>query len=179
MLPGTATPGAFISQPKCTPTGTNVPGTQPIPVCHHGVAVLAVCLLLSCLAVTAAEGSADSAALEGAWVPTSAEFAGAPMPEKVLKAILLTLHKGDYEVTVVGQPGADRGTCELDTASTPKGMKITGVSGPNAGKTYPAIYEIKGDTLRICYDLSGVRRPAEFKTTKGTKLYLVTYARQK
>src|SRR4051794_40819519 len=34
-------------------------------------------------------------------------------------------------------------------------MDITGTSGPNKGKTILAIYEQKGDTLRICYDLSG------------------------
>ena len=36
-----------------------------------------------------------------------------------------------------------------------------------------------GDTLRICYDLSGKSRPAEFKTEKGTQLFLVTYKREK
>lgn len=101
------------------------------------------------------------------------------MPEKIAKAILLKLHKGEYEVTVQGVEGVDRGLCALDTASNPKAMKITGVSGPNAGKVFPAIYELKGDTLRICYDLSGAKRPTEFKTSKGTKLYLVVYQRKK
>ena len=58
-------------------------------------------------------------------------------------------------------------------------MTITGTEGPNHGKTFPAIYEIKGDTLRICYDLSGVKRPTEFKSVPGTRLYLVTYSRIK
>jgi uncharacterized protein (TIGR03067 family) len=58
-------------------------------------------------------------------------------------------------------------------------MTITGTGGPNVGKTFPAIYEIKGDTLRICYDLSGAQRPTEFKSVAGTKLYLVTYTRKK
>ena len=34
-------------------------------------------------------------------------------------------------------------------------MTITGTEGPNRGKTFPAIYELKDDTLRICDDLSG------------------------
>jgi uncharacterized protein (TIGR03067 family) len=58
-------------------------------------------------------------------------------------------------------------------------MDITGTEGPNKGKTILAIYEITDDTLRICYDLSGKARPTEFKTTKGTKLFLVTYNREK
>ena len=43
-------------------------------------------------------------------------------------------------------------------------MTITGTEGPNHGRTFPAIYELKGDTLRICYDLSGAKRPTEFKS---------------
>jgi hypothetical protein len=35
-----------------------------------------------------------------------------------------------------------------------------------------------GDTLRVCYDLSGKSRPTEFKTKEGTRLFLVTYKRQ-
>jgi uncharacterized protein (TIGR03067 family) len=58
-------------------------------------------------------------------------------------------------------------------------MTIVGTKGPNTGKTFPCIYEIKGDTFRICYDLSGAKRPTEFKTVTGTKLYLVTYNRKK
>jgi uncharacterized protein (TIGR03067 family) len=56
---------------------------------------------------------------------------------------------------------------------------MTGTEGPNQGKTYPAIYELHEDTLRICYDLSGAKRPTKFRTVAGTRLYLVTYERKK
>ena len=100
-----------------------------------------------------------------------------PLPEAVLKTISLKLDHGKYDVSAAGEP--DKGTYTLDAASNPKGMSITGTEGPNNGKTYPAIYEIKGDTLRICYDLSGAKRPTEFKSVAGTHLYLVTYNRKK
>ena len=58
-------------------------------------------------------------------------------------------------------------------------LDITGVKGPNQGKTFLAIYELKGDTLKVCYDLSGKERPTEFKTKPDTQLYLVTYRREK
>ena len=74
---------------------------------------------------------------------------------------------------------SDKGTVVFDEATKPKGMTVTGVAGPNAGKTFPAIYEIDGDSLRICYDLSGAKRPDEFKSSPGTELYLVTYHRTK
>ena len=33
--------------------------------------------------------------------------------------------------------------------------------------------------LRVCYDLSGAKRPTEFKTITGTQLLLVVYNRKK
>jgi uncharacterized protein (TIGR03067 family) len=94
-----------------------------------------------------------------------------------LKIISLKLDNGRYEVFVGDKP--DRGTYTVDSTTQPMGMTITGTEGPNNGKTFPAIFELKGDTLRICYDLSGAKRPTEFKSIAGTQLYLVTYNRKK
>ena len=125
----------------------------------------------------AAESPADAKAVQGNWKPVKAELAGQPLADVVLKSISLKLDNGKYEVFVGDAP--DRGTYTLDSAAKPKGMTITGTDGPNRGKTFPAIYELKGDTLRICYNLSGAKRPTEFKSVAGTKLYLVTYNRRK
>jgi uncharacterized protein (TIGR03067 family) len=118
----------------------------------------------------------DPKAIQGKWIPTQAELAGQPMPDDVLKAISLKLENGKYEVFVGEHP--DRGTYTIDAGTKPKSMSVTGTEGPNQGKTFPAIYELDGDTLRICYDLSGASRPTEFKSVAGTKLYLVTYKRK-
>ena len=140
-------------------------------------------LLCVCLAAVASlsaftAGSFDDAkAVQGSWQPVRAELAGQPMADAVLKIISLKLDNGKYEVFVGSEP--DRGTYTLDMKSKPRGMSVTGTDGVNQGKTFPAIYELKGDTLRICYDLSGAKRPTEFKSVAGTKLYLVTYARKK
>jgi uncharacterized protein (TIGR03067 family) len=119
----------------------------------------------------------DHQAIQGDWIPVKAELAGQPMPDDVLKTISLKLTKNEYEVLVAGKP--DKGTWTIDSAAKPKSMDVTGVKGPNAGMTFPAIYELSADTLRVCYDLSGKKRPTEFKTSAGTKLYLVTYKRKK
>jgi len=129
------------------------------------------------LTAFAADPPEDAKAVQGSWAPTKADLGGQPMTETVLKSISLKLTNGKYEVSVGGQP--DKGTYTLDSTSKPKSMTITGTEGPNHGKTFPAIYELKGDTLRICYDLSGAKRPIEFKTIAGTKLYFVTYKRKK
>ena len=125
----------------------------------------------------AADPPDDAKAVQGTWTPVKADLGGQPMAEAVLKSISLKLDNRNYEVFVGDKP--DKGTYTLDSTSKPKSMTITGTEGPNHGKTFPAIYELKGDTLRICYDLSGAKRPTEFKSIAGTKLYLVTYNRKK
>jgi len=140
--------------------------------------ILCICLTVAAsLTAFAASPHDDAKAVQGNWTPAKAELAGEPLADAVLKSISLKLENGKYEVFVGDRP--DRGTYTVDSASEPKSMTITGTGGPNNGKTFPAIYELEGDTLRICYDLSGAKRPTEFKTSAGAKLYLVTYTRKK
>lgn len=115
--------------------------------------------------------------LDGTWLPESAELAGKPFPEEIRKTIKLEL-MGDNYIATIG-PTVDKGTIKRNTTAKPKQMDITGVEGPTKGKTIPAIYEHDGDTLRVCYDLSGAKHPTEFKTMEGTVLYLVVYKRAK
>jgi uncharacterized protein (TIGR03067 family) len=137
--------------------------------------------LFACTLALVAGAAESSTKLDGTWQPTQAELGGQSMPSALLASITLTLRGGSYEVVVVTAKGRspDKGTVVYDETTKPKGMTITGVEGPNAGKTFPAIYELEGDTLRICYDLSGAGRPDEFKSPPRTKLYLVTYHRSK
>ena len=134
-------------------------------------------LAFSFPAVVASGDAKDGDALDGTWLPSAAELGGKPFPDEIRKSIKLEV-KGDKYTVTVGK-GTDRGTVKLNPAAKPKEMDITGTDGPNKGKTFQAIYERDGDTLRICYDLSGKARPTEFKTREGTQLFLVTYKREK
>jgi uncharacterized protein (TIGR03067 family) len=144
----------------------------------HVTDILLICLAMApILAVVAGEAADDAKLMQGNWTPVTAELAGEPMGTVALKTISLKLENGKYEVFVGEHP--DRGTYTIDSATKPKSITVVGTQGPNQGKTYPAIYELDGDTLRVCYDLSGAKRPAEFKSVTGTMLYLVTYQRRK
>jgi uncharacterized protein (TIGR03067 family) len=137
---------------------------------------LTLVLFLS-LPVRAVEAKEDKDAVQGTWLPETAELAGKPFPDEVRKTIKLVIKDDTYTVTVGENP--DKGTVKLDPKAKPKTLDITGTDGPNKGKTILAIYEIDGDTLRVCYDLGGKNRPTEFKTKEGTQQFLVTYKRQK
>ena len=139
------------------------------------------CIGIATLLLAAAAWSQDAAderkLLQGTWLPTAAELSENPFDEATLKTIKLVLEGDKYTVTV--GKSIDKGTTKIDPAAKPKTMDIIGTDGPNKGKTMLAIYELNGDTLRVCYDLTGKARPSEFKTKKGELLFLATYKRTK
>jgi uncharacterized protein (TIGR03067 family) len=119
----------------------------------------------------------DDDTLDGTWLPETAELAGKMFPDEIRKSLKLVVKDGKYTVTV--GKAVDQGTCKLNPKAKPKELDVTGTDGPNKGQTFLAIYERDGDTLRVCYDLGGKKRPTEFKTKEGTQLFLVTYKLQK
>jgi uncharacterized protein (TIGR03067 family) len=121
--------------------------------------------------------SKDGDGLEGTWLPETAELAGKMFPDEVRKTIKLVVKDDKYTVTVGKE--VDQGTVKLNPKAKPKEIDIIGTDGPNKGKKFLAIYERDGDTLRVCYDLSGKARPKEFKSKEGSQLFLVTYKREK
>lgn len=140
---------------------------------------LALALLLAGPTMPAT-GASPATTHEGVWKPAGAMLGGVLLPPPALKAITLRITGTNYVVTVTGEPEADRGVCTLDESTTPRRMTIKSLEGPNKGKTFLAIYEMKNEiSLRVCYDLSGKEFPKEFKAPKGTERYLVGYRRQK
>lgn len=115
--------------------------------------------------------------MDGTWIPTSAEIAGKKFPEDILKTMKLTVKEAKYTV-VVGKV-MDEGTLKHDLTAKPMTVDIVGTEGPNKGKTILAIFELDGDTLKVCYDLSGKARPTAFETKADSQLFLVTYKREK
>lgn len=132
--------------------------------------------LIFVLPLTTMAAEPDQKSLQGVWQLQEAELAGKPFPEEVRKAIKLTVKDDKYEVTAGKE--LDQGSLKLNGAAKPKEMDIIGTDGPNKGKTILAIYEQEGDTLRVCYDLTGTKRPTEFKSSEGTLIFLAKYMRE-
>lgn len=136
------------------------------------------CLVFMPLRTHSAED--EKKMIEGTWILVAAELGGQKLPDESFKDAVaagaagrLILTDGRYTYQ------NDQGTYKLSPADKPKTMDITGTAGPNQGKTFLAIYELTGDTLRICYDLEGKMRPSEFTTKAGTKQFLAFYKRAK
>ena len=137
----------------------------------------AIVAILLASGAFAQETAKEMKLLDGVWTPTAAELGGQAWTEAQLKIMKLEVAGEKYTVTV-GKT-VDMGTVKLDLSKKPRAMDIIGNDGPNKDKTFLAIYELNGDTLRVCYDLTGKSRPTEFKTQKDALVFLVTYQRGK
>jgi uncharacterized protein (TIGR03067 family) len=115
-------------------------------------------------------------ALDGVWEMVRAECAGEAAPELVVQRTEIELAQGEYRVRFAGQL-ADRGQFEIGAAGDMPRLILRGRHGPNAGRTIPCIFQLKGERLRICYGLDGVP-PVAFATQAGDQRYLATYRRK-
>src|SRR5436305_1031697 len=114
-------------------------------------------------------------ALEGSWAPVTGELGGKKLPDAFLKATKLTITGDKYKVQIGEDAETDHGTVKLDLSKKPRAMDITSKKDSENPKTILAIYELKGDTLTVCYDTTGKAYPEKFASPEGSKLFLVTY----
>ena len=114
--------------------------------------------------------------IEGTWLPFKAELAGDTAPDMALANIHLVIRAGTYAVHF-GQEISDSGRYTLGVLAEIQTMVLTSLSGTNAGRTIPSIYQLVGDRLRICYGLDGTA-PKDFSAAAGSPHYLVSYKRK-
>ncbi len=105
-----------------------------------------------------------------------AELAGEAAPELVVRNTEVTLVNGAYEVRFQGQV-VDRGSYKVSSRLEIATVVLHGADGPNAGRTIPCLFQLRGERLRVCYGLDGIA-PAEMTTRAGQDRYLATYRRK-
>ncbi len=113
--------------------------------------------------------------IHGVWQLLRAEFEGEQAPELVTTKTTLEITAGTYSVWFDGQV-SDRGSFAKAESEVGGMIVLESTEGPNAGRTIRAIYQQKGDRLRVCYGLDG-SVPTAFKAVSGAPHYLATYRR--
>jgi uncharacterized protein (TIGR03067 family) len=139
-------------------------------------------LLLGIVLLLAADDAKDEvkkelARFEGTWKIVSLESEQNKLNEDSLKDIRLKL-EGDKFTTIVND-GENHGTFKVDPTKKPKTMDITMADGDMKGKTMVGIYELEGDTYKLCVDMSGKSRPTEFAVKPGSGFVLEVLKREK
>jgi uncharacterized protein (TIGR03067 family) len=143
-----------------------------------GLAVLALGLLMAADKPKAEDVAAELEKFNGGWMALSIEQDGVKVPADKLKTIKLDFEDG--AVRIYGKDAMLEGTLKVDPTTKPKSYEAT-ITGSDGKKTTSyGIYELKGDLLKVCYTLEGKdKRPKEFKSTKGSKVSLAYYKREK
>ena len=103
---------------------------------------------------------------EGTWRYESTIVEGTSIPTTALANVRLVLKGDTFAMT---DPSATyRGTFKVDPTAVPKTIEISFTEGPEVGKTSRGIYELEGDTYKVCIGLAGRDRPETFACKPGS-----------
>jgi uncharacterized protein (TIGR03067 family) len=139
-------------------------------------------LVLTCALVGADDPKEDAAkkdldALRGTWKMASLEIEGTLVPAEKLTTSTLTI-KGDKYIIKVNDQTFET-TMKLDPTKKPKTIDMTFLDGANKDKTALGIYDLDGDTFKMCRARSpGTDRPGEFGTWPNSDTFLVVWKKQ-
>jgi uncharacterized protein (TIGR03067 family) len=119
-----------------------------------------------------ANAQSDLEQVQGRWVPAEMIDNGEKVPESNLAAVKLEI-KGN-QFTLEHSDGVYRGKFEIKATASPKLMDVT----LDDGTEVAAIYEVAGDTVKVCYAPPGSSRPTDFKSSAGSDRVLTVYKRK-
>jgi RNA polymerase sigma factor (sigma-70 family) len=118
----------------------------------------------------------DVEKLQGTWIVATLEVEGAKVEANLFKGAKIVI-KGDA-FTTISMGATYKGTFKIDATSKPKKIDLMFTEGPEKGNTSLGIYELDGDTWKLCLTIANKDRPKEFATKPGSGLGLETLKRE-
>jgi len=136
--------------------------------------VLWSCLLVGCGVNGATDPAEDAKQWQGTWRLVSSTWNGEPQ-----MADLRWVVDGDhYTIRLNGQSHVDPHTFKLDPSHKQIDVFHHEVPKGTYGGSLKGIYEIKGDSLRVCYDLTGQQYPKSFDAKAGSRQVVYQFRRE-
>jgi uncharacterized protein (TIGR03067 family) len=120
----------------------------------------------------------DLKKLQGAWLRIAMEHEGDDVPVDPDRESV-AIYEDDTLTLVNGGEAYRRGIVTLDATKNPRAMNTWDLNGPFADATLAGIYELKDDTLRVCFARPGNARPTEFTSKRGSGFLVCVYKRKK
>jgi uncharacterized protein (TIGR03067 family) len=121
----------------------------------------------------------DRDRIQDTWVTVSFEVNGQGAPSEAVKDIRTVFKDKDY-IQKKGDEVLEEGTFTLDPDKKPRQIDFKIGTGQDQGKDQFGIYELDGDTLKICVAAPGAEvRPTDFKTGPESQTALVVMRREK
>jgi uncharacterized protein (TIGR03067 family) len=140
-------------------------------------------LFCSCILLIAAEDPAneaskkDLAKMQGDWAIATMIQDGAKLSDDEVQSIFRTV-KGDQYTVFLFRKSVGKGTFKIDATKKPKTIDFVAAIGEQK-QTLLGIYELEGDTYKICYAAAGKDRPKDFGCKKGSGHSLTIWEREK
>jgi uncharacterized protein (TIGR03067 family) len=139
-------------------------------------------LLFAVLLVAAAP--ADDAAkkdldrMQGDWAAESYVADGMALPDDDAQALFRTVKGDEYSVARYTKT-IGKGRFTLDASKKPCCIDALSAAAPKGSKPILGIYELNGDTFRMCFAAPGKDRPTAFESKPGSGWTLVVWKREK
>jgi uncharacterized protein (TIGR03067 family) len=105
--------------------------------------------------------------LQGSWKIVSLEMDGQRMGGGGAR---IQVHGTRFTTLAMGAEYS--GTLSVNQTSQPKSFDLKFEEGPEAGNTSLGIYDLQGDSWKICLTTRGSERPREFAAPQGTGIAL-------
>jgi uncharacterized protein (TIGR03067 family) len=139
--------------------------------------VLAVALLMAPDTAKDEAAKKEYEKLTGTWKIVSLQIEGTNAETDDIKEMRLVL-QGDH--FTLKQGGTDyNGTYKVDPTRKPKTIDVFFTDGPEKGNTAYGIYELDGDTYKVCISMTGKERPKEFASKAGSGHVVEVFKRVK
>lgn len=124
----------------------------------------------------------DEDKLQGTWQATEGVLDGKPVPKEPLQRLKVVFSGEKMSIFPLDGDGkqAMENTFRVDPSKKPKAIDVTRLEGGGKGKTAKGIYELDGDTLKLCLAIRlENERPTEFAASETSGLVLLTLKRVK
>jgi uncharacterized protein (TIGR03067 family) len=119
--------------------------------------------------------SRDLERLQGSWAIHALELDGALLPAEILAGGRVVI--AGERFTSTGMGATYSGTLVVDAAKRPRHLDMKFDAGPERGNTNLCIYELDGDTLKLCIATRGAVRPPRFHSPPGSGFAFETLTR--
>jgi uncharacterized protein (TIGR03067 family) len=139
---------------------------------------LALAFLLAADQPTSDANKKDLDRLQGDWAAVSMVYDGHQLPDDDAQSLFRTV-KADHYTLFLFKKAIGKGTFMLDATKKPKTIDFLAASA--AAKPVPihGIYELDGDTWKVCYAAPGKERPKEFTAKEESGFTLAVWEREK
>ena len=124
----------------------------------------------------AAKRSGAPTEFEGDWRMISGVMDGQPM-EKSAVSFVKRVTRGNLTTVYAGPQVMMQFEFSHDATTSPGTLEYRNTAGTNKGKTQHAIYELKGELLKVCVAAPGASRPLKFESKPGSGNTLTLWKR--